>query len=130
MYKRQVGYSDCEACQNSQSTPTPTPTVTPTPTATPTPTPTPTPATDSYKVAQIDLECQTTTNYFYIPIEPSLTTNDVFKIRDSRGTILSGCYKWTGEIANVTPNSSLYRFYFDCISCLYSKSGPSEFQPE
>lgn len=115
-----VAYLDCESCQSTQPTPTPSPTPTPTPTPTVTPTPTPTPATSSYQVQAIDLECTANGAIYYIPEDPSLTTSDVFKIRDSRGAILPGCYKWVGS-ALIAPNADLYQLYRDCPSCLFSK---------
>ena len=115
-----VGYLDCEACQNSQPTPTPSPTPTPTPTPTVTPTPTPTPAASSYQVQAIDPECTANGAIYYIPEYPSLTTSDIFTIRDSKGSVLPGCYKWVSS-ALIAPNADLYQLYRDCPSCLFSK---------
>ena len=117
-----VAYLDCEACQNSQPTPTPTATPTPTPTPTATPTPTPTPATSSYQVQAVDLECTANGAIYYIPEYPSLTPTDIFTIRDSKGSILPGCYKWVAS-AQIAPNADLYQLYRDCPSCLQSGKG-------
>ena len=122
-----VAYLDCEACQNSQPTPTPTATPTPTPTPTATPTPTPTPATSSYQVQAVDFECTANGAIYYIPEDPTLTVDTIFKIRDDRGVIVSGCFKWVAS-SLIAPNASIFRKYgTDCVSCLRDSKIAPEF---
>lgn len=114
-----VGYSDCEACQNSQTTPTPTPTATPT--ATPTPTPTPTPSLQTvYKVEQINTaDCGTDpTEFRYIPYDPTITNFGPWIIAPTGSTRTEfGCWYITQSVINETPTHSLVYSPPDCAGC-------------